>query len=106
MASLAPRIGNWFISGADQQLFEVVAIDEHANTIELQYVDGEVSEIDMESWRHLHVEPAAAPEDWSAPFEMESEDLETDTATASLVYDPLNLVESELFEGFDEYEFY
>jgi hypothetical protein len=102
MASLAPIIGGWFIDGT-QQLFEVVAIDEHANTIEIQYVDGEVSEIDMDSWRLLSVEKGAEPEDWSAPYEMDSEDKESDLILASPMYDPLNLIESELFEGSEEF---
>lgn len=101
MATLAPEIGDWFLDG-QKQLFEVVAIDDHAATIEIQYVDGEVSEIDMESWRRLPLEAAAPPEDWAAPYEMEN-DMAPDEPVASALYDPLNLVESEMFEGYEDF---
>lgn len=102
MANLAPAIGDWFIDRSQQQLFEVVAIDEHSGTIEVQYVDGEVDEFDTESWRLLSVESAAPPEDWSAAYEMDSADLD-DGFLATTVYDPLNMLEAEVFEGIDEF---
>ncbi len=103
MANLAPAIGDWFIDRSQQQLFEVVAIDEHASTIEVQYLDGEVSEIDLDSWGLLPIETAAPPEDWSAPFEVDAEDMDNELHLASPAYDPLSLLESEMFEGFDEF---
>jgi hypothetical protein len=102
MANLAPAIGDWFIDRSQQQLFEVVALDEHSGTIAVQYVDGEVGEFDTESWRLLSVETAAPPEDWSAAYEMTTEDID-DEHLGSLMYDPLSMLEAEVFEGFDEF---
>lgn len=102
MANLAPSIGDWFIDRSQHQLFEVVAIDEHSGTIEVQYVDGELDEFDTDSWRMLTVESAAPPEDWSAGYEMATEDLD-DGFLASPIYDPLNMLEAEVFEGIDEF---
>lgn len=102
MANLAPSIGDWFIDRSQQQLFEVVAIDEHSGTIEVQYVDGELDEFDTDSWRLLTVETAAPPEDWSAGYEMSNEDLD-DGFLAAPIYDPLNMLEAEVFEGIDEF---
>lgn len=102
MANLAPAIGDWFIDLSQGQLFEVVAIDDHSGTIEIQFVDGEVSEFDTESWRLLSVASAAPPEDWSAAYEMTNEDM-ADDSFASPIYDPLNMLEAEVFEGIDEF---
>jgi hypothetical protein len=102
MAFQAPEIGVWYIDLQLKQQFEVVAFDDSERTIEIQYVDGEVSEIDLEAWRQLPVELAAAPEDWSASYELEREDNPFDE-TASQVGDPLATIESDLFEGSDPY---
>lgn len=74
MAFRAPEIGGWYIDLQLNQHFEVVAFDDHERTIEIQYVDGELSEVDMEGWRQMSVESAAAPEDWSASYEVSRED--------------------------------
>ena len=47
---MKPTIGNWYrIQGSDS--FEVVAFDEDDGTIELQYFDGTVEEMDIEDWQ-------------------------------------------------------
>ena len=47
---MKPTIGNWYrIQGGDS--FEVVAYDEDDGTIELQYFDGTVEEMDIEDWQ-------------------------------------------------------
>ena len=50
---MKPVIGNWYkIQGSES--FEVVAIDEDDGTIELQYFDGTVEEMDIEDWQAEH----------------------------------------------------
>ncbi|MBC8027679.1 MAG: hypothetical protein H7Y89_16920, partial [Steroidobacteraceae bacterium] len=50
---MKPAIGKWFkIQGNDS--FEVVAIDDDDGTIELQYFDGTVEEMDIEDWQAEH----------------------------------------------------
>src|SRR3954468_9833324 len=47
---MKPRIGNWYrIQGNES--FEIVAFDEDDGTIELQYFDGTVEEMDIEDWQ-------------------------------------------------------
>jgi len=59
-------------------LFEVVALDDDDGTIELQYFDGTVEEMDIEDWEAQWedgtLEAAEAPEDWSGSVDVESED--------------------------------
>jgi hypothetical protein len=70
-----PIVGNWY-RGQDGQLFEIVAIDETEGVAEIQYFDGEVDELDLETWDDLELEAMAEPEDWSGPFDdLERDDL-------------------------------
>ena len=59
---------------------EIVAIDDQDETIEIQFFDGSVTEIDFESWneqlRDELLEVADAPEDWSGAIDVEVEDLD------------------------------
>ena len=69
MTAPHPGIGDWYrLNGA--QLFEVVAVDDDDGTIEIQYFDGTVEEMDVEDWEAQWEEggleaaeaPAPAPE--------------------------------------------
>ena len=75
MSDVDPTVGNWYRNLDTGNDFEVVAFDEDAQTIEIQYFDGELEELDLDSWYDLPIEPIEAPEDWSGPFdEMEPDD--------------------------------
>ena len=50
MAVQYPVIGQWF-RRPNGTLFEVVAIDEEAMTVEIQQFDGTVDEYDIERWQ-------------------------------------------------------
>lgn len=69
-----PLIGQWYRSIEDERIFEVVAIDENESTIEIQYFESEIGEIDLDTWYEIPLESIAEPEDWTGPFD----DLETD----------------------------
>jgi hypothetical protein len=79
MNFIKPVVGEWYRGGTNE-LFEVVAIDDQDETIEIQYFDGSVTEIDFESWndqlREELLEAADAPEDWSGAVDVETEDLD------------------------------
>ncbi len=56
--------------------FQVIAVDREDGTIELQHFDGDVDEIDMDTWYTLEVEPIEEPEDWTGPVDdIERDDL-------------------------------
>ncbi len=76
MSDVDPIIGNWYRNEETGDDFEVVAIDEDAQTIEIQYFEGELEELDLDAWYELPIESIEAPEDWSGPYdEMDSDDL-------------------------------
>lgn len=105
MASQFPTIGDWYNDLALGQIFEVVAIDEQAGTIEIQYADGGLSEYDFESWSQLQVGPAEAPEDAAAGYEMSQEDsyLGDEIMVPNDGASPLASIEPDSFSGFDEF---
>jgi hypothetical protein len=79
------EIGQWYARGEKGQDFRVVGRDAESRTIEIQTFDGELDEIDAETWGTLPLERIEAPEDWTAPLDdVETDDLgysETDMTT-------------------------
>ena len=72
-----PIVGNWYEHLDKGQKFEVVAVDEDRGTIEIQHFDGDVEELDFESWYGMEVAPIEAPEDWTGPVDdVEQDDLD------------------------------
>ena len=65
---LQPEVGQWYRNDAGA-LFEVVATDKEEGIVEIQYFDGAIEELDMDSWFAQMVQPEAEPEDWSGPFD-------------------------------------
>ena len=72
-----PRIGDWYKNTIGDS-FEVVAQDEDDDTLELQYYDGTVEELDPETWESMHPEPIEPPEDWSGSMDIERDDYGVD----------------------------
>ena len=75
--SAQPDIGEWYrVRGGE--LLEVVAIDEDDGTIEVQYFDGTVEELDLADWQAQRtkgeIEDADAPEDWSGSADVEGDE--------------------------------
>jgi hypothetical protein len=78
MAAPQPSIGDWYRQKEGGALFEVVAFDDDDGTIEIQYFDGTVEEMDIEDWEAQWddgaLESADPPEDWSGSVDVEAED--------------------------------
>lgn len=73
MAVAYPVIGSWY-RRSNGSLFEVVAVDDDDATIELQYFDGTIDELEFDTWRQMLLEKVSAPEDWSGSVDMDPED--------------------------------
>jgi len=71
-----PRIDQWYEDLESGRSFCVVAVDERNDSIEVQYVDGDLGEYDFASWNEVAINAIDPPEDWSAPYgEVETDDL-------------------------------
>jgi hypothetical protein len=90
MAIQYPVIGQWF-TRPNGTLFEVVAIDEDDATVEIQFFDGTIDEVDFDRWPELLLTEASAPEDWSGSVDMDPEDYvgKKDSEMPSGYHDPL-----------------
>lgn len=71
----SPQIGDWYKSPVGDA-FEIVASDDDDDTLELQYFDGTIEELDRETWETLHPQPVEPPEDWSGSMDISPEDTE------------------------------
>jgi len=70
------RIGQWYERADKGEVFQVTGLDAVARTIEIQSFDGDLDEIDAESWAELPLELAEPPEDWTGPIDdVEVDDL-------------------------------
>ena len=66
-----PVVDSWYHQAEKAQKFLVTAIDEHSDTVEIQYFDGTLDEIELVTWYGMDVETVEAPEDWTGPVDME-----------------------------------
>ncbi len=92
MNDIDPIVGNWYKNLETRIDFEVVAVDEDTQTVEVQHFDGEVEEWDLDIWREMVLEAIEPPEDWSGPFDdLEPDDLGygDDPRTGEQEEDPL-----------------
>jgi hypothetical protein len=69
-----PVPGQWYESLDDEEVFRVLSVDEDAELIELQYEDGDVEEIDYETWQELDLDLTEQPEGWTASDDDDDED--------------------------------
>lgn len=75
MSELVAEIGAWYQEPGGQ-VFEVVAIDPDAATIEIQYCEGEVEELDFDIWKEMILKCVEPPEDWTGAYDdLEHDDL-------------------------------
>ncbi len=75
-----PTVGTWYAHRGKGQLFQVVAFDEDDGLIELQDFEGDVDEVDLDTWLEMPLEAAAPPEDWRGPVEVEDEEIDFEAA--------------------------
>jgi Family of unknown function (DUF6763) len=78
-----PVVGQWYENIDENENFRVLSVDEDAELIEIEYLDGDIEEIDLESWRELDLDKIEEPEGWAASHEggkdeEEDEDLDED----------------------------
>ena len=73
-----PVPGQWYENLEDEESFRVLTVDEDSELVEIEYLDGEIEEIDLETWHEMDLEQTDEPEGWSESEEEEEDDEEED----------------------------
>jgi hypothetical protein len=60
-----PVKGQWYENVEDEETFRVLSVDEDAEVVEIEYLDGEIEELDLEEWREFDLDLIDEPEGWS-----------------------------------------
>jgi hypothetical protein len=69
-----PVVGQWYINADEEETFRVITVDEDAEMVEIEYLDGEIEELDIDEWHELDLELTTEPEGWSEDDDEEDED--------------------------------
>jgi len=69
-----PVPGQWYENLEEEEQFRVLTMDEDSELIEIEYLDGDIEELDLEAWREMDLERIEEPEGWSDDDEDEDEE--------------------------------
>lgn len=73
-----PVPGQWYENLEDEESFRVLTVDEDSELVEIEYLDGEIEEIDLETWHEMDLDQIDEPEGWAESEEDEDEEDEED----------------------------
>ncbi len=71
-----PVPGQWYENLEEEEPFRVLSVDEDSELVEIEYLDGDIEEIDLETWHEMDLERTEEPEGWSESQEEDEEDEE------------------------------
>ena len=60
-----PVKGQWYENLEDEETFRVLSVDEDSELVEIEYLDGDIEELDLDTWRELDLERIDEPEGWA-----------------------------------------
>ena len=100
MKLVEPEVGCWYKNMEDKSEFEVVAIDDDDDTIEIQYLDGELEEYELESWYLLTLRYIATPDCWASNSDDMENDLEQEVIVKPDDWSLLNEYRIDTSDGF------
>lgn len=73
-----PVPGQWYENVEEDETFRVLSLDEDHEMVEIEYLDGEIEELDIDEWHEMDLELTEEPEGWSDEDDDEEEDEEED----------------------------
>ena len=71
-----PVQGQWFEDLEENEIFRVLSVDPDEEIIEVQYENGDIEEMDLDTWHELDLERAEEPEGWASDDEDEDDEEE------------------------------
>jgi segregation and condensation protein B len=69
-----PEQGQWYEDLDREEVFKVLSVDPDDEILRIQWLDGEVEEIDLDDWAEMDLELAEEPEGWADEDEDEDVD--------------------------------
>jgi hypothetical protein len=60
-----PVKGQWYENVEEDETFRVLSVDEDAELVEIEYLDGDIEELDLDAWHEMDLERIEEPEGWA-----------------------------------------
>jgi hypothetical protein len=99
-----PVRGQWYQNVEEEEQFRVLTVDEDSELVEIEYLDGDIEELDIEAWHEMDLERIEQPEGWSESDDDDDEDDDDDwDDDEDEDEDDLDEDEDDLDEERDEY---
>jgi len=73
-----PVVGQWYENLEEEEPFRVLSVDEDSELVEIEYLDGDIEELDIEAWHEMDLDRIEEPEGWSEPDDDEDEEDDED----------------------------
>jgi hypothetical protein len=78
-----PVVGQWYENIDENDSFRVLSVDEDAELIKIEYLDGDIEEVDVDVWAEFDLDKIDQPEGWSgedigAPDDEDDDDEDDD----------------------------
>ena len=69
-----PVPGQWYENLEEEESFRVLSVDEDSELVEIEYLDGDIEEIDLEAWHEMDLERIEEPEGWAESQEADEDE--------------------------------
>jgi len=73
-----PVRGQWYQNIEEDESFRVLSVDEDSELVEIEYLDGDIEEIDLETWHEMDLDLTEEPEGWSDAEDEDDDEDEDD----------------------------
>jgi uncharacterized protein DUF6763 len=73
-----PVVGQWYENLEEEESFRVLSVDEDSELVEIEYLDGDIEELDIEAWHEMDLDRIEEPEGWSEPEDDDDDEDEED----------------------------
>ena len=73
-----PVRGQWYENAEEDDSFRVLSVDEDAELVEIEYLDGDIEEMDIDTWHEMDLEKISQPEGWAGDDLADEKDDEED----------------------------
>lgn len=73
-----PVKGQWYENVEEDESFRVLSVDEDGELVEIEYLDGDIEELDLDAWHEMDLERIEEPEGWDGGGDDEEDDEDDD----------------------------